>query len=114
MKSVSICVYLWLTMSLFAQTKPSGNADAGKKLFTANGCYQCHGYVGQGGAAGARIGRTALNLQAFTKYVRQPTGQMPPYTAKVMTDEQLADVYAYLQSIPAAPARKDIPLLNEN
>src|SRR5258708_3665845 len=97
----------------FAQAK-GGNAQEGKRIFAANGCYQCHGYVGQGGAAGARIGRTALNLAAFQRYVRQPTGQMPPYTAKVMTDEQLADVYAYLQSLPAPTPRKDIPLLNEN
>ena len=68
----------------------------------------------EGGAAGARIARTALNLQAFLRYVRQPTGQMPPYTAKVMSDEQLGNVFAYLQSLPAPTPRKDIPLLNEN
>ena len=97
----------------FAQTK-AGNADAGKRIFATNGCYQCHGYSGQGGAAGARIGRTALNLAAFLRYVRQPAGQMPPYTSKVMSDEQLGDVYAFLQSLPAPTPRKDIPLLNEN
>jgi mono/diheme cytochrome c family protein len=97
----------------FSQSK-SGNSQEGKRIFTTNGCYQCHGYAGQGGAAGARIGRTALSLAAFLRYVRAPTGNMPPYTAKVMTDEQLGDVYAYLQSLPAPTPRKDIPLLNEN
>src|SRR5712691_6555337 len=84
-----------------AQSKADGTAQEGKKIYAAKGCYQCHGYLGQGGAAGARIGRIALNLAAFQRYVRQPTGHMPPYTAKVMTDEELADVYAFLQSIPA-------------
>jgi len=97
----------------FAQPR-GGNTQEGKRIFAANGCYQCHGYMGQGGAAGARIGRTALNLAAFQRYVRAPTGNMPPYTAKVMTDEQLADVYVYLQSLPAPTPRKDIQLLNEN
>jgi mono/diheme cytochrome c family protein len=113
MKIFTMAIALAFTVAAFAQSKP-GNASEGKKLFTANGCYQCHGYVGQGGAAGARIGRTALNLQAFLRYVRQPTGNMPPYTAKVMSDAQLTDIYAYLQSLPAPPPRKDIPLLNEN
>ena len=108
---------LLITAGAFAQSKSGnsqGNAQEGKRLFETNGCYQCHGHVGQGGAAGARIGRTALNLAAFLRYVRQPTGNMPPYTAKIMPDEQLTDVYAYLQSIPAPTPRKDIPLLNEN
>ena len=100
--------------ALLAQSKSGGNAEEGKRLFNANGCYQCHGYVGQGGAAGARIARTTLNLQAFLRYVRQPSGSMPPYTAKVMPDDQLGKVYAYLQSLPAPTPRKDIPLLNEN
>ncbi len=96
-----------------AQSKAGGNAQAGKSLFAAKGCYQCHGYLGQGGAAGPRVGRIAFNLAAFQRYVRKPIGNMPPYTTKVMTDGELADVYAYLQSIPAPTPRKDIPMLNE-
>jgi hypothetical protein len=36
---------------------------------------------------------------------------MPPYTSKLVTDAQLADIHAFLTSIPH-PA-KDIPLLNQ-
>ena len=37
---------------------PAGNAEAGKKVFTKDGCYECHGREGQGAAQGAgpRIG----------------------------------------------------------
>jgi len=112
MKTLLLVLFLMSALG-FAQVK-GRNAQEGKRIFTVNGCYQCHGYMGQGGAAGARIGRTALNLAAFQRYVRQPTANMPPYTARVMSDEQLADVYAYLQSLPAPTPRKDIPLLNEN
>jgi mono/diheme cytochrome c family protein len=37
---------------------------------------------------------------------------MPPYTKKVVSDRELADIYAYLQSIPQPPAAKSIPILN--
>ena len=94
---------------------PSGNAEAGKKIFTKDGCYECHGREGQGAAQGAgpRIGPPLLSYEAFTKYVHQPTGQMPPYTSKVISDQDLADIYAYLQSRPKATPSKDIPLLNQ-
>jgi mono/diheme cytochrome c family protein len=93
----------------------TGNVETGKKIFTKDGCYECHGREGQGAAQGAgpRIGPPQLSLEALTKYVRQPTGQMPPYTRKVVTDQDLADIYAYLQSKPKATPSKDIPLLNQ-
>ena len=96
--------------ALLAQA-PKGDAKNGQKLFENYGCYQCHGHVGQGGA-GARIAPKPIPWAAFSKYVRQPTDQMPPYTAKVVPDNQLADIYAYLETIPAAPPVKSVPLLN--
>jgi mono/diheme cytochrome c family protein len=97
------------------QGAPAGNAENGKKIFTKDGCYECHGREGQGAAQGAgpRIGPPQLSLEALTKYVRQPTGQMPPYTNKVVSDQELTDIYAYLQSRPKATPSKDIPLLNQ-
>jgi hypothetical protein len=38
---------------------------------------------------------------------------MPPYSAKVMTDAQVADLYSYIKTFPPSPAAKDIPLLNQ-
>jgi ubiquinol-cytochrome c reductase cytochrome c subunit len=91
---------------------PAGNAQNGKKIFSSYGCYQCHGYAAQGGGAGARLAPRPIAFQLFSKYVRHPSGQMPPYTAKVVTDQELADIYAFLQSIPAPPDAKSIPILN--
>src|SRR5579862_10037143 len=90
----------------------AGNAENGKKLFLRDGCYECHGYGGQGGAAGARIAAIGLNAQGLIRYVRAPGGQMPAYTDKVISDQELTDVWAYLQSLPKAKPVKDIPLLN--
>jgi mono/diheme cytochrome c family protein len=92
----------------------NGNAEDGKKLYMADGCYECHGTVGQGSTqtGGARIGPPAISLDAMIQYVHHPTGQMPPYTDKVITDQQLADIYTYLKA-QQQPAAKDIPLLNQ-
>jgi ubiquinol-cytochrome c reductase cytochrome c subunit len=95
-----------------AANSPAGNAKAGQTLFLKIGCYQCHGNEGQGGAAGPRIGRSPmLALRNFIAYVRAPRGEMPPYTAKVIADKDLGDIYAYLASLPPAPAVESIPLL---
>ncbi len=90
----------------------SGDAENGKRLFKRDGCYECHGYAGQGGAAGARIATIGLSPQALIRYVRAPAGQMPAYTDKVITDKELTDIHAYLQTMPKAKPAKDIPLLN--
>jgi mono/diheme cytochrome c family protein len=95
-----------------AQTAPA-NVQNGKRLYEKNGCFQCHGWAGQGGMAGARLAQTKLLLPVFTAFVRNPpSGGMPPYRPKVMTDQELADVYGYIKTFPDPPALKDIPLLN--
>jgi mono/diheme cytochrome c family protein len=90
----------------------AGNADNGKKLFASYGCFQCHGHQGAGAATAPRIAATALSLAAVIRYVRAPTGQMPPYTAKVVPDQDLADIYAFLKTFPLPAPASSIPLLN--
>lgn len=96
------------------ETALTGNADAGKKIFMKDGCFECHGTEGQGAAQGAgpRIGPPLVSQEGLIKYVRAPSGQMPPYTSKVISDQELADIFAYLQSRPKGTPGKDIPLLN--
>jgi ubiquinol-cytochrome c reductase cytochrome c subunit len=106
-------VILGMCGALFAQQQPKGNAENGKRLFTAYACYQCHGYLGQGSNAGARIAPKPLALAAMLKYIRKPTGVMPPVTAKVVSDAEVADIHAYLETIPAPPDVKTIKLLNQ-
>ena len=94
-----------------AQPPPAGDAARGKMLFVKNGCYQCHNYEGQGGAAGPRLAPNPLPFSGFTAYVRAPRGDMPPYTVKVMSEQDLADVHAYLRGRPRPPAVANLPLL---
>jgi ubiquinol-cytochrome c reductase cytochrome c subunit len=90
---------------------PAGNAENGKKIYTSYGCYQCHNYAAHGGGAGPRLAPKPIPLDAFTRYVRKPTGEMPPYTTKIVSDKELADIYAFLRTIPEPPAASSIPLL---
>jgi mono/diheme cytochrome c family protein len=93
----------------------SANTQNGQRLFTKYGCYECHGNEGQGSTqtGGSRIGPVRIPFPAFAVYVRQPTGQMPPYAAKAVLDSELADIYAFLQSRPESAPAKSIPLLNQ-
>ena len=92
----------------------SASSQNGQHLYVSFGCYECHGYQGQGSVqtGGSRIGPPQIPYSGFVAYVRQPTGQMPPYTVKAVSDAQLADIYVFLQSRPQAAPSKSIPLLN--
>jgi mono/diheme cytochrome c family protein len=108
------------TLPVFGQSPAkAGNAENGKKVYIADGCFQCHGLQGQGGASapvgsyGPRLAPPKLPVAALRAYVRQPSGGMPPYTSKVLSDSQIDDIYAFLKTVPAPAPVKDIPLLNQ-
>ena len=89
-----------------------GNVQNGKRLYLKDGCYECHGYAGQGGA-GARLAPRVLSAANLIKYVRHPAGSMPPYTNRVVSDAELTDIRAFLASLPEPPPLKSIPILNQ-
>lgn len=102
---------LALSAALCAQ---SANVENGKRLFETKACYQCHGWQGQGGLAGPRLAQTRLNLQGFRAIVRNPPpGNMPPYRAAVLSEQELADIFAYIQTFPAPKPASEIPLLQD-
>jgi mono/diheme cytochrome c family protein len=103
-----------LLVLLTQASAPRGNADNGKVLFTKTGCYQCHGRDAQGATAkGPRLNQNPITYERFVSYIRKPTGEMPPYTAKVVNDQQAADIFAFLQSLAKPPAVDSIPLLKQ-
>ena len=115
-KIVTLVAVIGLTNAMAQQpaspAPPPGNAKTGQTLFLKIGCYQCHGNEGQGGAAGPRIGAAPmLAFRAFATYLRAPRGEMPPYTEKVLSEQNLADIYAYLAALPRPPAVDSVPLL---
>ena len=101
-------------LSLNVVLPSSANPQNGQRLYVSFGCYECHGYQGQGSVqtGGSRIGPPQIPYSGFVTYVRQPTGQMPPYTSKAASDAKLADIYVFLQLRPKASPSKTIPMLN--
>ena len=110
MRLASLAFILLAAAAMSAQAPTSGNAQHGKELYLKYSCYACHGYDGHGGA-GARLVPLAMTVTRFTAYVHNPR-RMPPYTAKVLSDAQLADLFAYIKSLPVSPPADQIPLLS--
>ena len=99
-----------LAVSAFGQ---QGDAKRGEKAFKDYSCYACHGFSGQNGP-GKRLVPMKMATVAFTAYVRSPgSTQMPSYSAKVLSDQQLADIWAYVKTLPDSPDAKDIPLIQQ-
>src|SRR4029453_4939571 len=97
-----------------ASQAAAGNVENGKRVFMKETCFFCHGTVGQGaGTTGARLTPPARNVAGFIRYIRRPAGTMPAYTEKVVSDQDLTDVYAYLRSVPAAKSTKALPRRSE-
>ena len=94
-------------------TAPAANAENGRKLWVKDNCYTCHGYDGHGGA-GAKLAPKPIPMAAFLAIVRHPPpSTMPTFSEKVISDSDLRDIWAYLNSIPPTPAVKDLPLLDQ-
>ena len=103
-----------MSLNASAQAASTGDtAEKGRELYDRFGCYQCHGHFGQGGIAGPRLAPDPLPAKAFTVIVRRPPNQMPPYTAEVLSDGQLAEIYSYIESLETAPSADEIPLLRD-
>ena len=96
-----------------APTAPQGNAASGAKLYVDRACWQCHGLAAQGGGiAGPRLAGRVQVWAAFSAYVRRPAEEMIPYTAKVLPDRELADIFAWLRSLPPPPAVDSLRVLS--
>jgi mono/diheme cytochrome c family protein len=93
-----------------ARTAAGGDVQNGKRLFMTVGCYQCHGATGAGSSAGPQLAPNPLPMPAFVNQLRHPR-RMPPYSEVVMSEAQIADIHAYLASIPPSPPASQIPLL---
>ena len=89
----------------------TGDAARGRQLFMADGCYECHGTVGQGGV-GLRLAPSPLPAAVIAAYIHNPGGEMPPYTTKVVSNADVSDIHAYLASVPTPPKVADIPALS--
>jgi ubiquinol-cytochrome c reductase cytochrome c subunit len=105
------------TPAVFGQEQakaPNGSADNGYKAYMKNMCYTCHGTVGHGAdrGTGPKLAPNPVSFATFTAQLRTPRQDMPPYRKDFVSDQELADIYAYLASIKPGAAAKDLPLPN--
>jgi len=90
---------------------PSGNVEAGRKLYKSSGCFECHGTVAQGSPRTGPMLLTSQPFEGFLRQLRRPVAEMPPYQEKVLTDQQVADIYAFIQTLPKPVDYKTIKIL---
>jgi mono/diheme cytochrome c family protein len=95
---------------------PAGDAANGKRLYLADGCFECHGRAGQGGRFNYQtpaLAQEALPVDSFIAFLREAPNDMPSFSSTVLSDKDAADIHAFLQSLPGPRSPKDIPLLNQ-
>jgi ubiquinol-cytochrome c reductase cytochrome c subunit len=91
-------------MAAAAAPKPTTEAERGREIFMSVGCWQCHGTVGQGGGAGPRLAPNPLPAATVLATVRKPIKEMPPYNRRVLSDDDVAAIHAYLTSVKPPPS----------
>jgi mono/diheme cytochrome c family protein len=100
-------------------TAPPGNAKHGQQVYDADGCFLCHNYQGQGTGSrkpgqnpGPNLAPAPIPYAAYIRQLRTPRLAMPPYDAKILSDQDAADIYAYFVSQPAGKDPHSIAVLN--
>tara|TARA_B110000438_G_C15620232_1_gene566220 strand:- start:316 stop:684 length:369 start_codon:yes stop_codon:yes gene_type:complete len=99
-------------ISAFAQDS-TGDADRGRETFMRVGCYQCHGDDGKGNDAGTALTPDPLPPEALANFIRFSPGRMPMYPEEVLSDAEIEDIVAYLESVPPPPHADDIAILKD-
>ena len=94
-----------------AEASAAGRTDVGAGLYYDYGCYSCHADEAQGGMHGPKLGPDPITYARFAWYVRHPTRTMPPYSPVVLSDRDMADIYAFVDAQPPPPPLSSIPLL---
>ncbi|HEY4407263.1 MAG TPA: cytochrome c [Xanthobacteraceae bacterium] len=104
-----------LALPAQAQDAPKGDVANGQRVYLADGCFTCHGRVGQGGnyyGTTPTLAKTELPFEGFKQQLRDPVRVMPAYSEAVVSDKEAADIYAFLQTLQGRRPVKDIPILN--
>jgi mono/diheme cytochrome c family protein len=92
----------------------AGSAERGHQAYMKYQCYTCHGTAAQGGerGAGPKLMPNPFPWEGFQFQVRTPRQDMPAYRRDHLSDQDLADIYAYVLSIKPSAAAKSIRLLD--
>jgi mono/diheme cytochrome c family protein len=104
------------SMPAYAQDAPPGDVANGKRMYLADGCFTCHGRAGQGGAYNGpapRLAQTIVPFDGFKGQIRNPVNDMPAFSDANLSDKDVADIFAFVRSLPGPGSAKDIAILND-
>jgi len=114
MKKTMLMAALAATVPLSAAAQaPAGDAARGKAAYIKNLCESCHGSDGHGSRYGPRLAPNPFPWEAFAQQMRHPRDSMPRFPAEFVSDQDLADMYAYLSSVKPGRKAAEIPLLKD-
>jgi ubiquinol-cytochrome c reductase cytochrome c subunit len=116
MRMCAIAIGLIVGLNIGHDVASAASVEHGKTAFIQNGCWQCHGTMGQGSimtSDGKRLAPDPLPWETFSAFVRSSNRAMPPFSEEILSDGDLADIYAYLQSVPKPQDPASILLLNQ-
>ena len=87
-----------------AETAPASDPVAGKKVFLAAGCTQCHTLADAGatGTVGPSLDQTKPDLARVIDRVTNGKSPMPSF-AGTLSEQEIADVAAYVVQATAGP-----------
>jgi len=67
--------------------------------------------VAQGSPRTGPMLLTPRPFEGFLRQLRRPSAEMPPYVEKVLSDQQVADIFAFIQTLPKPVDYKTIKIL---
>jgi mono/diheme cytochrome c family protein len=95
---------------------PAGDPVNGQRLYLADGCFECHGHAGQGGRfnyPAPALAQIELPVDSFVAFLREAPNDMPSFSAEVLSDQDAADIHAFLRTLSGPKPARDFPLLNQ-
>ena len=103
----TIAVVAVLVLAPVATVQAQGSAADGEQLYQAN-CATCHGSSAEGIGDAPALGGvvTELGRDRVAATIQQGRGGMPAFDDR-LTDEQVADVVSYLDTLPPAEDARD-------
>lgn len=112
MKALACLLALAGSLTLTATSAVAADATKGREVFVKAGCWSCHGFNGQGGNAGPRIAPDPMAPDTLASFIRNADKTtMPPYTEKNLSNDDVANIHAWLASQPKPKNWKEIPQL---
>jgi len=98
-KTILIAAVVLLMLSLLASIAwAQGDVERGKELWSTTTCQKCHGENGEGKYAGVRAG-DGKTLETWITQSRTPRGKMPSYPEAKLSDADITDMWAYMQTL---------------